>query len=182
VLKFPYSADFFAIARLWRLGTPAACLVAWTAGSAPRGGDGSGVRHLFVGRKESQAPSPRPIGATSNRQVVSARCRARHAPVSARVPLGSVVGWGWPHRQSCAGSRRAHLPERRSPGRPRRGVERHSCVEETEGGASPTLRASKDACPHNHRSHFFGWMRRQVMARTSSKSCKAVVAFPRCEE
>ena len=29
-------------------------------------------------------------------------------------------------------------------------------------------------------SHAFGWRRRQVIARTSSQSCKAVVALSRC--
>ena len=105
-----------------------------------------------------------------------AQCRTRHAPKSARGPRGRNVGWGWPHLQSRAGSRRAHLLESRSRDRPRPGVERDICVGETEGGASPTLRASRDACPHNPSHQGLGWRRRQVMARTSSKRSRILAA------
>jgi len=71
-------------------------------------------------------------------------------PSKPRVDQGCPeVGWGWPHLQSRAGSRRANADERRRRGCPRPGVERHTCVVETEGGASPTLRASRDACRYN---------------------------------
>ena len=64
----------------------------------------------------------------------------RHAPVGVRSTGARVVGWGWPHLQSRAGGCPARRLSGRSRLRPRTGVERQSCVGETEGGASPTLR------------------------------------------
>ena len=143
----------------------------WRAGGLPRvwrgapGRCAAGVAPLDIVR-----------GVVRTGKGSQEQCQGRHAPVSARGPRARDVGWGWPHLQSRAGGRRAHLLERGSRERPRSGVERDTSVGETEGGASPTLRVSRDACPHNPPHQGFGWISRQVMAQTSSKSCKAVVA------